>query len=115
MRTPIVAAVAALAAATVLGSSTAHADEVDDALFIADLHKFGVTYSTTDSALQAGNQLCGQLRGGVDSFDVRDFWADKFGSTRTAAALMASAARHLCPEQLTILDNQIRNRPPDIG
>lgn len=111
MRTRVAAVAAVLAAMT---APLAHADDSNDLLFVLDLHKFGITYGTTDSALRAGNQLCAQLRSGTDPWAVRDYWADRLGTTQKAGALMASAARYLCPEQLAILDNLARNQPPDI-
>ncbi|WP_304114562.1 DUF732 domain-containing protein [Mycolicibacterium bacteremicum] len=105
-----------LAAPSVVG--TAHADDESDSAalsFLLSLDEYGVTYATGDKAIAAGNALCGQLRSGMDPWAVRDYWASEFGTTRTAGALIASASRYLCPEQLEILDNQIRNRPPDIG
>lgn len=114
MRTRVAAVVAVLAAAVVALAPVAHADDSQDLLFILDMHKFGISYSTSDAALRAGNQLCAQLRGGTDPWAVRDYWADRLGSTQKAANLMGSATRYLCHEQFEILDNIARSQPPDI-
>lgn len=114
MKTRVAAVAAVLAAMIAPLAPIAHADNSNDLLFVLDLSNRGVTYGTTDSALQAGNQLCAQLRGGTDPWAVRDYWADRLGTTQKAGTLMASAARYLCPEQLAILDSHARNQTPDI-
>lgn len=105
---------AALVATPVLSAGTAHADDVDNLVFLAYLNEHGVTYGSAETAIQAGQQVCRQLRGGVDPWDVRNYWVDRLGTPQKASGLIVAASSYLCYEQLEILDNYYANQPPDI-
>jgi hypothetical protein len=78
-------------------------DTGDDADFLAELKRAGITYSDTDRAVAVGKVICDQMDGGKSAADVVENLTDANpGFTRTGAAkFTVIAAATYCPKYLT--------------
>jgi hypothetical protein len=78
-------------------------DTGDDADFLAELGRAGITYSDTDRAVAAGKAICDQMDGGKSAADLVENLTDvNPGFTRASAVkFTVIAAGTYCPKYLT--------------
>lgn len=80
----------------------AHADPNVDASFVDALHKAGITFSDSNSAVNAGKTACGLMDQGKPELDVIQLVTQQNPgiSTTSAAQFTAIAASAYCPKYL---------------
>lgn len=80
----------------------AHADSDDDA-FLAALNQAGISYSSPDKAIKAGQKVCDLASSGTSQLDIiRDIRDLNPSFTMASAAKFAKAAASAyCPDRLS--------------
>ncbi|OBG94177.1 hypothetical protein A5697_02660 [Mycobacterium sp. E3251] len=93
--------VAAAPAHAIPGEDEAATDENNE-VFIADLHKVGISFADPDQAITAGKAVCGLISRGVSGLqllnDLRDNNPEL--TTNGAAQFATISAKSYCPRQL---------------
>jgi len=99
MRLPV----ALVSAAAVIGlAAPAHADATQDHNFVVSLQAAGITYTSPESAVAAGKQVCEMAKAGKAGVEVvKTLQSENPGLSQTnAAKFTAISASVYCPDQL---------------
>jgi len=99
MRLPV----ALVSAAAVIGlAAPAHADATQDHNFVVSLQAAGITYTSPESAVAAGKQVCEMAKSGKPGVEVvKTLQSENPGLSQTnAAKFTAISASVYCPDQL---------------
>ncbi len=93
--------VAAAPAYAIPGEDEAATDENNE-VFIADLHKVGITFADPDQAIAAGKAVCGLIARGVSGLQLLNDLRDNNPALTTngAAQFATISAKSYCPRQL---------------
>lgn len=93
--------VTAVPAHAVPGEDEAAADENNE-VFIADLHKVGISFANPDQAVAAGKAVCGLISRGVSGLQLLNDLRDNNPALTTngAAQFATISAKSYCPRQL---------------
>lgn len=97
--TAVGAAALGLAVAT---AGSAAANTADDA-FIAQMRAVGVTFSSTQTAVQQGHQVCQELAGGRSGYQIaEEILSQTDLTTAQAVSFVDNATNAYCPQFATL-------------
>jgi hypothetical protein len=89
---------AALGLAALATSTTAGANTTDDA-FIAEMQAVGVTFTSPQTAVQEGHQVCNELASGKTGTDIANEVISVTDlSSKQAAYFVVNATQTYCPQ-----------------